>query len=139
MDQIGEELDLRNSREGKLMDISKNCAGIQLTSVKTGAPFQVLASTGPLIILPASYMNEVRNDDRMTFGGFLKKVRFTSSNEQRTLMNQDFFTTYPGFQGFRPAVDNNVFTTSVRIGLTQALGKNTHSRICHGRRSITFS
>lgn len=47
---------------------------VQTDTVKSGRPFQVLASTGPLIILPGSYMNEVRNDDRMSFGGFLKKV-----------------------------------------------------------------
>ncbi|KAI9735351.1 MAG: hypothetical protein M1818_006546 [Claussenomyces sp. TS43310] len=76
----------------------------------TGRPFQVLASTGPLIILPAHHMDEIRNDDRMTFGRFLKSA---------------FFTSYPGFQGFRPAVDNEVFTSSVRIGLTQAIGQIT--------------
>jgi hypothetical protein len=69
-----------------------------------------MASTGPLIILPARYMDEVRNDDRMTFAASLKK---------------DFFSSYPGFEGFRPAAEDHVFTTSVRIGLTQAIGKIT--------------
>ncbi|KAK5225266.1 hypothetical protein LTR47_009519 [Exophiala xenobiotica] len=77
---------------------------------KTNKPFQLMASTGPLIVLPAHFMDEVRNDDRMTFAAALKK---------------DFFSNYPGFEGFRPAVDNHVFTKSVRIGLTQAIGQVT--------------
>lgn len=80
------------------------------TLQKTGRPFQVIGNTGPLIILPPKFMDEVRNDDRATFGAWLKK---------------DFFTNYPGFQGFRPAVDNEVFNNSVRIGLTQAIGQVT--------------
>lgn len=55
-------------------------------------------------------MDEVRNDDRMTFAAALKK---------------DFFSNYPGFEGFRPAAQDHVFTSSVRIGLTQAIGKIT--------------
>jgi len=55
-------------------------------------------------------MDEVRNDDRMTFSAALRK---------------DFFSSYPGFEGFRPAVENHVFTKSVRIGLTQAIGQVT--------------
>ena len=69
-----------------------------------------MASTGPLIILPAHFMDEVRNDERMTFSAALKK---------------DFFSDYPGFEGFRPAVNDHVFTKSVRIGLTQAIGQVT--------------
>lgn len=52
-------------------------------------------------------MNEVKDDDRMTFKAWLKKL---------------FFTTYPGFEGFKPAVDNDIFTTSVRMGITSSLG-----------------
>jgi len=77
---------------------------------KTKAPFQVIANCGPLIILPPKLMEEVRNEDRMTFKAWLK---------------QHFFTTYPGFEGFIPAVENDVFINSVRIGLTQSLGRAT--------------
>ncbi|KAF2492514.1 cytochrome protein [Lophium mytilinum] len=76
----------------------------------TKSPFQVMANCGPLILLPPVMMDEIRNDDRMTFKAWLK---------------QHFFTTYPGFQGFKPAVDSNVFTDSVRIGLTQSLSHVT--------------
>ena len=55
-------------------------------------------------------MDEVRNDERMTFSAALKK---------------DFFSDYPGFEGFRPAVNDHVFTKSVRFGLTQAIGQVT--------------
>jgi len=55
-------------------------------------------------------MDEVRNDDRMTFAKAL---------------HEDFFTSYPGFEGFRPASSNHIFTTSVRVGLTQSINKVT--------------
>ncbi|OCK74983.1 cytochrome P450 [Lepidopterella palustris CBS 459.81] len=70
-------------------------------------PFQVIGSSGPLIILPPHFIEEVRKDERMTFSSWIKK---------------DFFTTYPGFEGFRPAADNTIFVNSVRTGLTQSLG-----------------
>lgn len=106
---IGKE-DVKTTKEAKQKWLKSAKSLIYDTLAKTGRPFQVLASTGPLIILPANFMAEVRNDDRMTFGGFLKSA---------------FFTSYPGMQGFRPAVDNSVFVTSVRIGLTQALAQVT--------------
>jgi hypothetical protein len=37
-------------------------------------PFQVVANCGPMIILPPSLMNEIRNDDRMTFKAWLRAV-----------------------------------------------------------------
>ncbi|OCK79495.1 cytochrome protein [Lepidopterella palustris CBS 459.81] len=88
---------------------------------KTNFPFQVIANCGPLIILPPATMDEIRNDDRMTFKAWLK---------------QHFFTTYPGFQGFIPAVENDVFVNSVRIGLTQSLGQITE--ILSSETSITL-
>ncbi|OCK76206.1 cytochrome P450 [Lepidopterella palustris CBS 459.81] len=75
---------------------------------ETQKPFQVIATNGPLIVIPPKYTEEIRLDERMTFKSWLKK---------------DFFTEYPGFEGFKPAVDNNVFIDSVRIGLTQSLGQ----------------
>ncbi|KAF2493648.1 cytochrome P450 [Lophium mytilinum] len=75
-------------------------------------PFQVFGMNGPLIIIPPHMTSEVRTDERMTFKSWLKR---------------DFFTTYPGFEGFKPAVDNNVFIDSVRMGLTQSLATVVHS------------
>jgi len=43
----------------------------------------------------------------------------------RAWLKQHFFTTYPGFQGFVPAATNDVFVKSVRMGLTQTLGRAT--------------
>ncbi|EXJ80589.1 hypothetical protein A1O3_06871 [Capronia epimyces CBS 606.96] len=81
------------------------------TLAKTKTPFQVVAASGPLIILPPHFVEEIKNDDRMTFKSWLQKVNVVV----------DFFTKYPGFEGFIPAVDNDVFVSSVRIGLTQSL------------------
>jgi len=75
-------------------------------------PFQVIGMNGPLIIIPPHMTAEIRADERMTFKSWLKR---------------DFFTTYPGFEGFKPAVDNNVFIDSVRMGLTQSLGTVVHT------------
>ncbi|EXJ67390.1 uncharacterized protein A1O5_09403 [Cladophialophora psammophila CBS 110553] len=77
---------------------------------KLNMPFQLETTTGPTIILPPRYMDEVRNDDRMTFAKALQ---------------EDFFTTYPGFEGFRPASHDNIFTTSVRKGLNQSINRVT--------------
>jgi hypothetical protein len=38
---------------------------------------------------------------------------------------QHFFTDTPGFDGFRPAVENDVFVLSVKTGLAQNLGQKT--------------
>jgi hypothetical protein len=41
---------------------------------KSKVPFQVVANCRLLIVLHPSLMNEVRNDDRMTFRAWLKQV-----------------------------------------------------------------
>jgi len=74
-------------------------------------PFQVIGASGPIIMIPPHMTAEVRPDERMTFRSWLAK---------------DFFTSYPGFEGFKPAVDNTTFIDSVRLGLTQALATIVH-------------
>ena len=39
-----------------------------------GHPFQVVANVGPLIVLPPAMMEEVRNDERITFKAWLRAV-----------------------------------------------------------------
>ncbi|OCK85009.1 cytochrome P450 [Lepidopterella palustris CBS 459.81] len=74
-------------------------------------PFQMIGTNGPLILIPPHYTAEIRGDERLTFKSWLKK---------------DFFTNYPGFDGFKPAVENSVFIDSVRMGLTQSLASVVH-------------
>lgn len=75
-------------------------------------PFQVIGNVGPLIILPPSSMEEVRHDERMTFKAWLRA---------------HFFTDYPGFNGFVPAVESDVFVLSVKTGLAHNLGRATET------------
>src|SRR5882757_3384152 len=51
--KVRAEIRMHNERDANICQANK--------------PFQLMASTGPLIILPAHFMDEVRNDDRMTF------------------------------------------------------------------------
>lgn len=107
---VGKDGETKSNHQLKMLWVRQAKKLIYDTLQKNNKPFQLMASTGPLIILPAHFMNEVRNDDRMTFAAALRR---------------DFFADYPGFEGFRPAADNEVFTKSVRIGLTQAIGQVT--------------
>ncbi|OCK73252.1 cytochrome P450 [Lepidopterella palustris CBS 459.81] len=76
------------------------------TAKKTLHPYQVIALGGPLIILPADSMEDLRKDERMTFKAFLEKM---------------FFTHYPGFNGFRSVSDSDIMINSIKQGLTQSL------------------
>ncbi|KXH40775.1 P450 monooxygenase [Colletotrichum simmondsii] len=45
-----------------------------------GRPFQVISPFGPLVMLPPSLCDEVRNDKRLTFTGFIDRVRVYEQN-----------------------------------------------------------
>jgi len=77
---------------------------------KCKGPYQVIGNVGPLIVLPPSAMEMIRQDDRMTFKAWLKA---------------HFFTDYPGFNGFSPAVESDILVLSVKTGLAQSLGVAT--------------
>lgn len=38
-----------------------------------GRPFQVITESGPLIMIPLDLADEIRNDPRLTFAGFLER------------------------------------------------------------------
>ena len=78
-----------------------------------------------MIILPSKYVKEVMSNEEMTFKSWLKKVvrRICLLCTRVLRFIQEFFTSYPGFQGFNPSVVNDVFISSVRYGLTHSLGR----------------
>ncbi|GME53120.1 putative cytochrome p450 [Neofusicoccum parvum] len=76
-----------------------------------GKVFQVIGSNGPLIILPPSFADEIRNNEHLSLMGFGER---------------DFFPTYPGLEVFGTGIsENHIFTDVVRKNLTQALGGMT--------------
>ncbi|KAI0406366.1 cytochrome P450 [Xylaria palmicola] len=75
---------------------------------KTNGPFQIMTGTGPKIILPNRYADEIRNSPELNF--------------PKAFAN-DFFINYPGFQGFKQSVEHDfLLRDTVRVKLTQSLG-----------------
>ncbi|KAI0451879.1 cytochrome P450 [Xylaria acuta] len=75
---------------------------------KTNGPFQIMTGTGPKIILPNRYADEIRNLPELNF-----PKAFTS----------DFFVNYPGFETHKQSLSHDfLLRDTVRIKLTQSLG-----------------
>jgi len=71
-------------------------------------PFQVMTGTGPKIVLPNRYAEEMRSDPNLSFDKAFSK---------------DFFVNYPGFDAHRMGLaDDNIFQDTIRVKLTQSLG-----------------
>ncbi|GME22686.1 Cytochrome p450 [Neofusicoccum parvum] len=78
-----------------------------------GKPFQVIGDTGPTIILPPHMAQEIRNDERLSFTHATERV---------------FLPWFSGLEPFAAGLsEHEVFQTSVRQNLTQALGSITES------------
>ncbi|RDW61949.1 hypothetical protein BP6252_11382 [Coleophoma cylindrospora] len=73
---------------------------------QVNAPFQVLATVRPMIILPARYIDEIKNDDRLDFAKAVENA---------------FYGRYPGFEGLNSLNQNDVFQHAVKVRLTQSL------------------
>lgn len=70
-------------------------------------PFQVNGANGPLIILPAAFAEEIRNDPRLSFTGVIE---------------QNFFPHYSGLEIFSPiGPGNDILQEVVRKHLTLSL------------------
>lgn len=83
-------------------------AGIESNS----GPFQIITGTGPKIVLPNKYADEIRNLRELDFNEAFRK---------------DFFAHYPGFDGFRASLDNpELIPSTLRLKLTQSLGLVTN-------------
>lgn len=49
--------------------------------------FQVITTSGPEIILPQRYVNEMKNDDRFSLNGFTERVRTPSLTSEQMLID----------------------------------------------------
>ena len=74
---------------------------------KCNGSFQVISDSGPVIIVPGRYVNELKKSD--------KSLNFDA------LVERDFFPSVPGFEGPKESIKSRVIQDSVRIKLTQSL------------------
>lgn len=70
-------------------------------------PFQVITSTGPKLILPNRYAEELRNHPDLS---------------HIQAVSRDFFPTYSGFQGCKAPKNERFIPEVIRVKLTQSLG-----------------
>lgn len=78
-------------------------------------PFQILTGTGPKLVVPNRFADELKSDDRLNF---------------TEAMAKDFFPDYPGFEAHKQGLDKNSVTVElVRVKLTQSLGLITNDLV----------
>ncbi|KAF4776176.1 cytochrome p450 monooxygenase [Colletotrichum scovillei] len=71
-----------------------------------GRPFQVISPFGPLVMLPPSLCDEVRNDKRLTFTGFI---------------DRQWLTRYPGLDILQDGLKEEIIQEAMRKNLNQEL------------------
>ncbi|KAI1322691.1 cytochrome P450 [Xylariaceae sp. FL0255] len=75
---------------------------------RTTGPFQVITGTGPRIVLPNKYADEIRNSPELNFPKAFQK---------------EFMVNYPGFEPHKHSLQTDyLIQDTVRIKLTQSLG-----------------
>jgi len=67
-----------------------------------------VSGTGPKIVLPNNYVDEVKSLPQLSFN---KNVQI------------DFFANYPGFEPFRVGSSSSVILETIKIKLNQSLGE----------------
>ncbi|KAI4870598.1 cytochrome P450 [Hypoxylon rubiginosum] len=78
-------------------------------------PFQVMTGTGPKIVLPNRYADELRNHPLLNFNKAFAK---------------DFMINYPGFEAHRLGLnDDSLIQETVRVKLTQSLNLVTEDLV----------
>ena len=87
----------------------------------------MMTGTGPKILLPNSYANEVRNSPYLSLDKAFAKVRRPnpiSLSQRRPNENwQDLFINYPGFEGHRIGLaGSQIIQDTVKTKLTPSLG-----------------
>lgn len=89
-------------------------------------PFQVLSGTGPKILLPNRYAQEVRNNPHLSLEKTFAKVGAMLSPGKETSHAhelQDLFVDYPGFEGHRVGLSGgSIIQDTVKSKLTPSLG-----------------
>ncbi|KAM0718727.1 hypothetical protein Q7P37_005798 [Cladosporium fusiforme] len=79
------------------------------------SPFQILTGTGPKIVLPNRFADEVRSRQEANFPKAFEK---------------EFFVNYPGFDAHRQGLLDDWFIQELaRVKLTQSLGLITHDLV----------
>ena len=75
-------------------------------------PFQIITGTGPKVVLPNKYADELRGRPELDFNEAFRK---------------DFFAHYPGFEGFRASMQNpELIPSTLRVKVSQSLGLVTN-------------
>ncbi|KAK5128354.1 hypothetical protein LTR85_003022 [Meristemomyces frigidus] len=75
---------------------------------QTNGPFQIVTGTGPKIVVPNRFADELKSHDALNFNEAFAK---------------DFFAEYPGFEAHRQGLQgDNLIQEIVRVKLTQSLG-----------------
>ncbi|KAL7624096.1 hypothetical protein AAE478_005653 [Parahypoxylon ruwenzoriense] len=78
-------------------------------------PFQVMTGTGPKIVLPNRFADEIRNHPSLNFNKSFAK---------------DFMVNYPGFEPHRLGLnDDHLIQETVRVKLTQSLNLVTNDLV----------
>ncbi|KAI0885396.1 cytochrome P450 [Annulohypoxylon maeteangense] len=78
-------------------------------------PFQVITGTGPKIVLPNKFADDIRSHPSLDFNRAFAK---------------DFLVHYPGFDGFRVGLSGDeLIQETVRVKLTQSLGLITEDLV----------
>ncbi|KAK6216114.1 hypothetical protein LQW54_003890 [Pestalotiopsis sp. IQ-011] len=76
---------------------------------------KVMSGTGPKIVLPNRFADELRNNPHLNFNKAFSK---------------DFFTNYPGFELLAQGMkDDTLIQETVRVKLTQSLGLVTNDLV----------
>ncbi|KAA8645305.1 cytochrome P450 [Aspergillus tanneri] len=72
--------------------------------------FRVVTATGPKIVLPPRYLEDIKSDDRFSFAHEMAKQSLSH---------------LPGFEAFATPLHNNIFQDTIKIKITQSLGAIT--------------
>lgn len=94
----------------------QNAKGTLATALKLySGPFQVMTGTGPKIVLPNKFADELRNRPELDFNEAFRK---------------DFFAHYPGFDAFRSSLNYpDLMPSLLRGKLTASLGLVTNNLV----------
>ena len=88
--------------------------------------FQIITGTGPKIVLPNRFADELRNHPSLNFNKAFAKVSIDPSSLLASSIDvrQDLFVNYPGFEAHKQGLyDDSFIQETVRVKLTQSLGR----------------
>ncbi|OJD32240.1 cytochrome p450 [Diplodia corticola] len=86
--------------------IVNGCEILEQGAKQFSGAFQVITASGPKIVLPNRYANEIRNNPHMSFG---------------KIITREFFSCYPGFEPFDTLNQDAIIQDAIKNKLTQSL------------------